>query len=117
MPVVKGAFPSLPPGLFVVDEGELIPYEELPPGWEKFKFTKELVVSGIPGSWFPRCTQPERQPMQYVFEVKIVTSEGYAVRRIMAPSIGNVVALLAEEDKEELADAEVRTLEVKRMEF
>lgn len=55
--------------------------------------------------------------MQYLHEVKLTTTEGYAVRRIMAPSVAHVVALLAEEDREEMANEAVTGIEVKRVVF
>lgn len=69
------------------------------------------------GPLFQFASQPEPERiMQHLHEVKVITQEGYAVRRITAPSVGHVVALLAEEDKADL-DEQVTSIEIKRVTF
>lgn len=52
-----------------------------------------------------------------IYEIKLTTLDGYAVRRVAAPSVAHVVALLAEEDKDDLAEDNVTQVSVTRVQL
>lgn len=56
-------------------------------------------------------------PNQSVYEIKLVTTDGYAVHRVVAPSAGHVIAMLAEEDKDDLAADNVTQVSVTRVQL
>jgi hypothetical protein len=71
----------------------------------------EVIMQEGPLFWLD--PQPEDRRM-YLFEIRITTSHGYVGRQVTAPSAAHVIAHIAEEDDEFLADPEIKSIEVKR---
>ena len=55
--------------------------------------------------------------MTTIYEIKLTTVDGYAVRRVAAPSVAHVIAMLAEEDKDDLAHKDVTQVSVTRVQL